>query len=381
MSTFIFAFKLVPRLHQSVWAMRVTPFVALALTVLFSALLFSAQGASPAKGVYTLVLTPLSSIGGLAEVVLKACPLCITALGLAIAFRSNVNNIGAEGQAILGGIGATAVALNMSASIPGWLALPAVLIGGVAGGALWAAVPAVLRTRFAVNETLSSLLLAYVAAQLLSWVTSGPWRDPHGLNFPETELFADNVTLPSLASLGWSVWEGTRLNLGVVIAAAGVATAALFLERSRIGYELIVAGQSPRAASYAGVSKRLAVWVALLCSGGAAGLAGAVEVSGSLGQLQAGWVPGYGFTAIVAAYLGRLKPASIAVSSVLLALVEIGSLNLQMELGLPSALSFLIQGFLLLSILGMDLLVRYDLQRRTPTSTNLQTKEHDRGCT
>lgn len=364
MNTSVLAFKLAPRLRPSVWALRMTPFAALAMTVLLSALLFSMQGAPPIKGIVTLVVTPVSSLGGLAEVLLKACPLSITALGLAVAFRTGVNNIGAEGQVILGGIGATAVALHMPPDVPTWLATFTVLVGGAFGGGAWAALPAMLRTRFSVNETLSSLLLVYVAGQLLSWLTGGPWRDPQGLNFPETALFNSNVTLPGVAAMGWSLWDGTRLNLGLAVAVVAVISTILFIDKSRIGYELIVAGQSARAASYAGISKPMAIWVAFLFSGGAAGLAGAVEVSGSLGQLQAGWVPGYGFTAIVAAYLGRLKPASIAVSAVLLALVDIGSLNLQMELGLPSALSYLIQGVLLLSILGMDLLVRYELQRK-----------------
>jgi len=373
METSILAFKVVPRLHPSVWAQRVTPLAALAVTVLLSAVLFSIQGASPLKGIMTLVVMPLSSLGGLAEVLLKAAPLCITALGLAVAFRAGVNNIGAEGQVILGGIGATAVALHMPSEIAGWIAVAAVLVGGMLGGLAWAAIPAVLRTRHSVNETLTSLLLVYVAVQLLSWLTGGPWRDPHGLNFPETELFNPNTTLPGVATLGWALWDGTRLNLGLAVAIAAIVATYLFIDKSRVGYELTVAGQSQRAASYAGISKHLAIWVALLFSGGAAGLAGAVEVSGSLGQLQAGWVPGYGFTAIVAAYLGRLRPGSIAVAAVLLALIDIGSLNLQMELGLPSALSYLIQGCLLLTILGMDLLVRYELKRNVQASRPLSS--------
>jgi simple sugar transport system permease protein len=176
-----------------------------------------------------------------------------------------------------------------------------------------------------------------------------------------------------VATLGWALWDGTRLNLGLAVAIAAIVATYLFIDKSRVGYELTVAGQSQRAASYAGISKQLAIWVALLISGGAAGLAGAVEVSGSLGQLQAGWVPGYGFTAIVAAYLGRLRPGSIAVAAVLLALIDIGSLNLQMELGLPSALSYLIQGCLLLTILGMDLLVRYELKRNVQASRPLSS--------
>jgi len=372
MNTFAFPLRLIPRVHRSTWTMRLTPVVALMMTVMLSVLLFLIQGASPLKGVIALVVSPLSSVGGIAEVLLKASPLCITALGMAVAFRSNVNNIGAEGQVILGGIGAATVALHLPVAVPSYLGVPAVLLGGIIGGALWSSVPAGLRSKFSVNETLSSLLLVYVAIQLMSWLTSGPWRDPQGLNFPETELFNGNVTLPSLAHLGLTFWEGTRLNIAVLIAAASVAATSLFIDRSRIGYELIVAGQSQRAASYAGVSKSMSVWIPLLCSGGAAGLAGALEVSGSLGQLQAGWTPGYGFTAIVAAYLGRLKPVSIAISSGLLAQIEIGSLNLQMELGLPSALSYLIQGFLLLSILGMDLMVRYDVQRKMLPIRNVE---------
>jgi len=364
MKNFAFAFQLTPRLQPSAFAGRLSPIIALTLTVCFAALLFSVQGASPITGVLSLVFTPLSTISSIGEVLLKACPLCITALGLAVSFKANVNNIGAEGQVILGGVGATVVALNMPHTIAAWQAIPVVIGMGMLAGMAWAAIPAMLRTRFNANETLTSLLLVYVAVQLLSWLTNGPWRDPAGLNFPETELFNPNVVLPKLVDTGWQFWEGTRLNITLLITAMAVLVTHLFLSRSRIGYELLVAGQSSKAAAYAGVSGNLAIWVAFLYSGAAAGLAGAVEVTGTLGQLQAGWTPGYGFTAIVATFLGRLRPIPIAVSAFLLALIDSGGLNLQMELGLPAAMSSLIQGVLLMSILGVDLFVRYGIKRR-----------------
>lgn len=363
MKTSIFAFRLSPRLQPSVWAERISPIVALVLTVALAALLFSLQGAAPVAGVVSLVFTPVSTVAGISEVLLKACPLCITALGLAVSFRANVNNIGAEGQVILGGIGATAVALYLPSDITAWLAIPAVLLSGMVGGMTWAGIPAFLRTKFKANETLTSLLLVYVAVQALSWLTNGPWRDPAGMNFPETALFNSNVTLPKLVDIGWSFWEGTRVNITLFVAFFAALVTHLFIDKSRIGYELLVAGQSAKAAAYAGVSSKLAVWVAFLYSGAAAGLAGAVEVTGSLGQLQAGWTPGYGFTAIVAAFLGRLRPIPIGMSAILLALIDSGGLNLQMELGLPAAMSSLIQGVLLLSILGVDLFVRYGINR------------------
>ncbi|WP_079437500.1 ABC transporter permease [Zoogloea sp. LCSB751] len=359
----LLAFSLEPRLLPSRWASRASPLLAMVVTATIAGAMFALLGASPLTGIQALLLSPINSASGISEVLLKASPLCLTAIGLSIAFKTSVNNIGAEGQVILGGIGATAVALHVPDSMSAWLAISLALLAGAAAGGLWAALPAWLRTRFGVNETLTTLLLVYVAVQLLSWLTTGPWRDPQGLNFPETRLFNANMTLPKLSDMGWSIWDGTRLNISAFFAVAAAVITQIFMTRSPMGFRLVVSGLAPRAAAYAGFSASTSIWAALSISGALSGFAGAVEVCGTLGQLQAGWVPGYGFTAIVAAYLGRLSAGLIVLSALLLALIDIGSTNVQMALGLPSAVSALLQGVLLLSILGLDLLVRYRIRR------------------
>jgi len=359
------AFSLEPRLQPSKWASRASPLFAMVVTAVIAGAMFALLGASPFKGIQALLLSPIASASGMAEVLLKASPLCLTAIGLSVAFKANVNNIGAEGQVILGGIGATAVAIHAPETMSAWSAMTLALLAGAAAGGLWASLPAWLRTRFGVNETLTTLLLVYVAVQLLSWLTTGPWRDPQGLNFPETTLFNANLVLPKLSDLGWSLWSGTRLNISVIFALASAVFVHVVMARSPMGFRLVVSGLAPRASAYAGFSATTGIWAALTISGAFSGFAGAVEVCGTLGQLQAGWVPGYGFTAIVAAYLGRLSSGLILLSALLLALIDIGSTNVQMALGLPSAVSALLQGVLLLSILGLDLLVRYRIRRTT----------------
>jgi simple sugar transport system permease protein len=344
-------FRMVRRAEPSRAMQWVAPLLAVALTLLFGLALFAALGFAPVRAMRALFLDPLSDLNGWSELLLKASPLCLIALGLAIGFRSNIWNIGAEGQMYLGGICATGLAIHFQGSW-GSALLPAMVIAGAAGGMLWASIVAYLRVRFAASEILVSLMLTYVADLLVKYLVFGPWRDPAANNFPITVSFEDNALFPLLI-------EGTRLNASIFITVLAVPLAWVFMTRSFAGFQLRVAGLAPDAARYAGYSARRAIWIALLASGAAAGVAGATEVAGPLGQLNDRWTPGYGFTAIIVAALGRLHPAGIVLAALLMALLYIGGEQAQVVLQLPAAVGRVFQGLLLMALLACEVLVNY----------------------
>jgi simple sugar transport system permease protein len=280
--------------------------------------------------------------------------LLIIALGLAVAFRSNVWNIGAEGQYIMGAILGGGVALMAQPGTGTWIVVP-VLMAGILGGMLWAGITALLRDRFNANEILVSLMLVYVAVQLLSYIVGGPWKDPQGFNFPQTKTFDAATRIPRL-------FQGSRVNIGVVLALLGVAGVWVFLFRTRAGFAQQVGGLAPAAARYAGFSSRRALWTALLISGGAAGLAGALEVAGPIGQLSTYVPAGYGFAAIIVAYVGRLHPVGMVFSAILMSMFYIGGEMAQSRLGLTKSLTGVFQGLLLFSLLACDTLVNYRIK-------------------
>jgi simple sugar transport system permease protein len=238
--------------------------------------------------------------------------------------------------------------------------LPAIALAGIAAGAAWAAVVAFLRDRWNANEILVSLMLVYVADMLLGYLTYGPWKDPDGYNFPQTITFLPVTQVPLVA-------EGHRAHVGLFVALLVALGAWLFLFRTYAGFQLAVGGQAPRAARYAGFSARRSLWTALLCSGGLAGLAGALEVTGPLGQLTPHLPVGYGFTGIIVAFVGRLHPFGILLSSILMSMLYIGGELAQSRLGLPQALSGVFQGLLLFTLLACDALASYRVLRVAPT--------------
>jgi simple sugar transport system permease protein len=358
--------RLVPRSEPSRGLTLAAPFVALALTILFGALLFVALGHPPAQVLSLFFVEPLRGADAWSELAVKATPLALVAVGLAICFRANVWNIGAEGQFIAGALGATAVAMRAHADmngVPGTTALivPAIALAGIAAGGAWAAVVAFLRDRFHANEILVSLMLVYVADMLLGYLTYGPWKDPDGYNFPQTITFLPVTQVPLVA-------EGHRAHVGLFVALLVALGAWLFLFRTYAGFQLAVGGQAPRAARYAGFSARRSLWTALLCSGGLAGLAGALEVTGPLGQLTPHLPVGYGFTGIIVAFVGRLHPFGILLSSILMSMLYIGGELAQSRLGLPQALSGVFQGLLLFTLLACDALASYRVLRVAPHS-------------
>jgi len=340
------------------------PLLAALLTLAGGWLIFSLVGKDAGTAMAAFFIEPLSSIDGWAELFLKASPICLIGLSLALAYRANVWNIGAEGQMMLGGMAASGVAIYFDAS-SGWWVLPLMMLAGVLGGMLWAAIPAFLRSRFNTSEILVSLMLTYVAPQLIIYLVSGPWRDPQGMNFPLSEMFGPSALYPVFYSdWHWAFWRGTRINASVFMTLAAIPLVWLFMKKSFAGYRMNVGGLAPQAARYAGFSERRTIWSALLISGALAGLAGMGEIAGPIGQLQSTWSPGYGFTAIIVVFVGRLHPLGIVLASLLMALLYLGGEAVQTSLQLPQALSGVFQGLLLFCLLGCDLFVNYRLRRR-----------------
>jgi len=327
-----------------------SPIAALALTVAAGTLLFRALGQPPARALAMFFVEPLRDGRALSELAVKATPLALIALGLAVAFRGNVWNIGAEGQFIVGAIAATGIALRAGESTGRFIVVP-ILLAGVAGGMAWAAVAAWLRDRWNASEILVRLMLVYVAELLLGYLCYGPWKDPEGFNFPQTVTFAPATEIPRLHA-------GYRAHAGAVAALAAAPLVWLFLSRTFAGFQLVVCGNAAGAARYAGFSSRRALWTALLVSGGFAGLAGAFEVAGPLGQLTPHLPVGYGFAAIIVAFVGRLHPLGVLLSSLLMSLFYIGGELAQSRLGLPKALTGVFQGLLLFALLGCDAIAR-----------------------
>lgn len=344
---------------SAAWALG-SPLLALLITTLIGMALFAALGKDPWRGVELFFIEPIRDGYAWGELMVKATPLLLIALGLAVCFRSNVWNIGAEGQFVLGAIAAGGVALLGSAETGAWLNA-VVLLAGVLGGMVWAALVAWLRDRFNANEILVSLMLVYVAIQLLYYLVFGPWKDPLGFNFPQTRNFEDGALVQRL-------FDGSRVHLGLPLALLAAAGAWLLLFRTKLGFAQQVGGLAPRAARYAGFSSRSALWLALLVSGGCAGLAGALEVAGPVGQLTP-YVPvGYGFAAIIVAFVGRLHPVGIVLSAILMSMFYIGGELAQSRLGLPKSITGVFQGLLLFSLLACDTLVAYRMRwvRRQP---------------
>lgn len=331
-----------------------SPVLALAITVLIGVGLFVLLGKDPVRGLQVFFWEPLKSSYALGELALKATPLLLIALGLAVCFRSNVWNIGAEGQFVIGAVAAAGVALWAEPGTGRWI-VGAILLAGVLGGMAWAGVTALLRDRFNANEILVSLMLVYVATLTLSYLVYGPWKDPAGFNFPQTRTFERVTQIPRL-------WSGSRVTIGLLLALAGAVLLWLFLFRTRAGFALQVGGLAPAAARYAGFSSRRALWLALLISGGTAGLAGALEVAGPLGQLTPYVPAGYGFAAIIVAFVGRLHPLGMVLSALLMSMFYIGGELAQSRLGLPKSITGVFQGLLLFTLLACDTLVAYRLR-------------------
>ncbi len=342
--------KLEKRREASVAMLVATPIASVLLTMLIGMVVFDLIGINGTKAVVDIFLSPILATYKWQDVALKAAPLVIIALGLSMGNRAQVWNIGAEGQYVIGALSAAGVGIAFGTS-GGFFVVLLMVIAGMIGGGAWAAIPAVLRTRFNVNEILSSLMLTYVALQVLGYLVGGPWKDPNGRNFPATAPLDPSQTLP--------VWPGSTVHLGVLIAVILPFVFWVIMSRSEFGYQVRVVGSSPTAARHGGFDSKRTIWATLVIGGTMAGLAGALEFTGVLHKVDLGFASGYGFTAIIVAFLGRLNPIGCLVAGIVLAVTYVGGQMAQTSVHIPNSTAGIFQAMMLFFILASDILVRY----------------------
>jgi simple sugar transport system permease protein len=338
------------RLEPSTRLQFVLPTLAIVIGLLLGASLLSLMGTPPWEAYQAMVEGAFGDVYSLSETLVKATPLLLTGLGVGLAFRSGLWNIGAEGQLYMGAMGGMWVALTYPA-LPAPLLQPLMLVAACVAGALWGLIPAVLRVYRGVNEVITTLMLNYVAILWADFLVYGPWKDPKAFGFPFTPPLPQTARLPAL--------PGSRVHLGLLLgllAAAGLAT---LLGRTRLGYEIRIIGFSPDAACYAGMNLARTMLLVMALSGGLAALAGICELAGVQGQLKHGLSPGYGYTAIIVAWLARLNPWATIVASIFLGGLLVGSDMLQIVMNLPVAMAHMLQGLVLFSLLSVDFLVEH----------------------
>jgi len=329
-----------------------SPLIAIALTIVTFAILFAIIGKNPIAALMVYFIEPLTDPFSLQEIAVKATPLVMIAVGLSLCYIANIWNIGAEGQFLVGAVCGSWLAVRTNGTDAGPWVLPVMLVLGALGGALYALIPAVLKVRYGASEILTSLMLVYVADLFLDYLVRGPWRDPQGFNFPTTAEFDSGATMPLLI-------EGSRVHLGAVIELIVVAVTWITLRRSIKGFEIRLVGAAPKAARFAGFDSDRLILFTFAVSGALAGLAGIIEVAGPVGHLQPNISPGYGFTAIIVAFLGRLNPIGILIAGLFLALTFIGGEGAQISLKVPLDLTKVFQGILLFYVLACDSLILY----------------------
>jgi len=340
------------RAERSVFIALLSPLLAIALTLATGAALFALLGKPPIEALRIYFFDPLTDPWALQEIAVKATPLVLIGVGLSLCYLANGWNIGAEGQFLIGAICGGWLAVKTHGTDAGFWVLPAMLALGALGGALYALIPALFKVRFGASEILTSLMLVYVAELLLDYLVRGPWRDPKGFNFPTTAEFDSVAAMPTFI-------DGSRLHWGAIIALLVVAWATIMLGRTLRGFEIKLVGAAPRAARFAGFNDRTLIVVTFLISGALAGLAGIIEVSATVNHLQPNISPGYGFTAIIVAFLGRLHPVGILIASLFLALTFIGGESAQIMMKVPLDLTKVFQGILLFYVLACDTLILY----------------------
>ena len=343
-----------------------SPLIAIVLTLVTGGIIFALRGLNPFEALYVYFVEPLTTAWSIEQLIVKATPLALIGAGLAVSYMANVWNIGAEGQLTAGAILGSAIPVFFP-ELQSPVTLLLMIVLGMAGGMAWAAIPALLKNRFGANEILTSLMLVYVIQLMLDWLVRGPWRDPQGYNFPKTIGFTGWQTLPSFQLLPPSLGP-LYVNLGAVFAVLAVIALAFLMGRTLKGFELRVQGVAPRAGRFAGFSREKTVWFCFLLSGALAGLAGVCEVMSTGGQLQPGISPGYGFTAIIVAFLGRLNPVGALVAAFALAISYLGGESAQVGLGISDKTARVFQGILLFYILACDSLILYRLKLTGRTS-------------
>ena len=338
-----------------------SPLIAIVLTLVTGGIIFALRGLNPFNALYIYFVEPLTTAWSIEQLIIKATPLALIGVGLGVSYLANVWNIGAEGQLTAGAIAGGAIPVFFpEMQTPFTLVLMLAL--GMIGGMAFGAIPAFLKNRFSANEILTSLMLVYIVQFFLDWLVRGPWRDPKGYNFPKTISFSGWQTLPSFQLLPSSMGGPLFINLGAVLAILAVIALAFLMGRTLKGFEIRVQGIAPRAGRFAGFSREKTVWFCFLLSGGLAGLAGICEVMSTVGQLQPGISPGYGFTAIIVAFLGRLNPVGALIAAFALAISYLGGEAAQVALGISDKTARVFQGILLFYILACDSLILHRLK-------------------
>ncbi len=331
-----------------------TPVLAIFLTLITGGIIFYLLGFKPLEALKFFFITPISDLYGLSELLVKATPLCLIAIGLSFCFKSNNWNIGAEGQLTFGGIVGGGVAL-LFYNHEGFYVLPLIILAGAIGGMVFAMIPAILKIYFNTNEILVSLMLVYVSKLLLDYLVVGPWSNPEGFNFPETRQFSDSARLPIL-------FEGLRIHAGIFITLISVFLAWVILFRTYLGFQIKVSGLSLKTAKYAGFKGKTMILLVFMVSGACAGLAGVGEITGPIGQLHRMISPEYGFTAIIVAFLGRLNPIGIVFASLIVALTYLGAETAQIFLQVPKYTGQVFQGMILFFLLASDFLLFFRIK-------------------
>jgi len=355
------------RAEQSRTIALVSPLIAIGLTIVTMVILFAILGKNPLLALWVYFIDPLTDGYSLQEIAVKATPLVMIAIGLSLCYLANVWNIGAEGQFLIGAVAGSWLAVKTNGTDAGPWVFPVMLLLGAIGGALYALIPAICKVKFGASEILTSLMLVYVADLFFDYLVRGPWRDPNGFNFPTTAEFDPVATVPLLV-------DGGRLHLGSIFALIVVAGAAILLGRMIKGFEIRVVGAAPRAARFGGFNSNQLILLTFAISGALAGLAGIIEVAGPVGHLQPGFSPGYGFTAIIVAFLGRLNPVGILIAGLFLALTFIGGEQAQIAMKIPLDVTKVFQGILLFYVLACDSLILYRIRlipasRQVPSGT------------
>ena len=346
--------KIVKRDQPSRAIFFFTPVLAIFLTLVAGGLIFFILGFKPFEALKFFFIVPIADKYGFSELLLKATPLCLIAIGLSFCFKSNNWNIGAEGQLTFGGIVGGGVAL-LFYNHEGFYVLPLIILAGAIGGMIFAMIPAILKIYFNTNEILVSLMLVYVSKLLLDYLVVGPWSNPEGFNFPETRQFSDSARLPIL-------FEGLRIHAGIFIALVSVFLAWVVLFKTYLGFQIKVSGLSLKTAKYAGFKGKTMILLVFMVSGACAGLAGVGEITGPIGQLHRMISPEYGFTAIIVAFLGRLNPIGIVFASLIVALTYLGAETAQIFLQVPKYTGQVFQGMILFFLLASDFLLFFRIK-------------------
>ena len=362
-----------PRKSVAPFLKVLVPIIAILITLVFGAIIFGILGYRPLEALYVFFLSPLSRLDQIADLFVKACPLIIIGTGLVFCFRANVWNIGAEGQLILGAVVSGGIALQFEGVETSWL-LILMGIGGFLGGAFWALIPGILKVKFRTNEILVSLMLTYVAALFIDWLVRGPWRDPKSFGFPLTKYFPEGgiispIILPYVGKLG-------QLHWGVIFSIFIAIFGWFIYSKTLAGFQVKILGSATKATKFSGFNPNL-ITVSVLCfGGGLAGLAVIIEVSANIGQLQPNISFGYGFTAIIVAFLARLNPLAVVIAALVVALAELGGDAAQIHMSIPKVVTGLFKGLLLFTLLAGETWTNYKISFDFKRNKSTQRKSN-----